>query len=254
VLAAATLFGFWKGMAWQLASLASLVVSYFAALRFSPVLAPMFGSQEPFNRFVAMLVVYLVVSLVIWLAFRVVGDAIDRLRLQEFDRQVVAEMGLYDDPELQRYVDELGQRLARQSERPDLPWCQRIRYMEEMPSMQAWRRMHAAGELDPVQAAWFAELKPGEELYDLEEDPHEIRNLAADREHQMILREHRRACDEWRNAVGDLGLLTERELIERGIVANRLDGEYFDRIDRLPDGLQPAGGPWDCLGRPWSPG
>jgi len=45
---------------------------------------------------------------------------------QEFDRQVVAEMGLYDDPELQRYVDELGQRLARQSERPDLPWTFRV--------------------------------------------------------------------------------------------------------------------------------
>ncbi len=35
VLAAATLFGFWKGMSWQIASLASLVVSYVAALQFS---------------------------------------------------------------------------------------------------------------------------------------------------------------------------------------------------------------------------
>lgn len=137
------------------------------------------------------------------------------------------------------------------NERPDLPWCQRIRYMEEMPTMQVWRRKHAAGELGAVQAAWFAELKPGEELYDLDQDPHEIHNLAADPAHQAILREHRRACDEWRNEVGDLGLLTERELIERGIVANRLDGEYLDRIARLPDDLQPAGGPWDCLGRPW---
>ncbi len=41
VLAAAMFFGAWKGFAWQLASLASLIVSYFAALRFSGQLAPM---------------------------------------------------------------------------------------------------------------------------------------------------------------------------------------------------------------------
>jgi predicted Zn-dependent protease len=35
-------------------------------------------------------------------------------------------MGLYDDPELQRYVQELGERMARQSERPNLPWTIRI--------------------------------------------------------------------------------------------------------------------------------
>ena len=40
VLVAATVFGAWKGMAWQLASLASMFVSYFAApLRFSEKLA-----------------------------------------------------------------------------------------------------------------------------------------------------------------------------------------------------------------------
>src|SRR3990170_7253499 len=58
VLVAATLFGFWKGMAWQIASLASLAVSYVAALRFSEQLAPVFGDHAPLNRFVAMLAIY----------------------------------------------------------------------------------------------------------------------------------------------------------------------------------------------------
>ena len=40
------MFGFWKGMAWQLASLASLVVSYIAALQFSERLAPTFGEHR----------------------------------------------------------------------------------------------------------------------------------------------------------------------------------------------------------------
>jgi predicted Zn-dependent protease len=41
---------------------------------------------------------------------------------QEMDAQVRREMGLYDDPALQRYVQEVGLRLARTSERPNLPW------------------------------------------------------------------------------------------------------------------------------------
>ena len=36
--------------------------------------------------------------------------------------QVTQSMGLYDDEELATYVSELGLRLARNSERPDLPW------------------------------------------------------------------------------------------------------------------------------------
>ena len=36
--------------------------------------------------------------------------------------QVVKQIGLYDDPALQRYVQSLGRQLAARSERPDLPW------------------------------------------------------------------------------------------------------------------------------------
>ncbi len=41
---------------------------------------------------------------------------------QEMDAQVRREMGLYEDPALQRYVQDVGLRLARASERPNLPW------------------------------------------------------------------------------------------------------------------------------------
>ncbi|MEX0611394.1 MAG: CvpA family protein [Pirellulales bacterium] len=94
VLAATTLFGFWKGMAWQIASLASLVVSYVAALRFSEHLAPTFGEHAPWNRFVAMLVIYIATSFIIWTLFRLVSGAIDRVRLESFDRQLGAMFGL----------------------------------------------------------------------------------------------------------------------------------------------------------------
>ncbi len=41
---------------------------------------------------------------------------------QEMDAQIRQEMGVYEDAELQRYVNTIGQRLARASERPNLPW------------------------------------------------------------------------------------------------------------------------------------
>jgi membrane protein required for colicin V production len=80
-------------MAWQIASLASLVVSYFAALRFSAQLAPTFGDSAPLNRFVAMFVIYVVTSFVIWTLFRLVSGAIDKVRLESFDRQMGAMFG-----------------------------------------------------------------------------------------------------------------------------------------------------------------
>jgi membrane protein required for colicin V production len=94
VLVGATLFGFWKGMAWQIASLASLVLSTFVALRFGKALAPFFGEHEPWNQWIAMLVLFVATALAIWLVFRLVSGAIDRVRLKEFDRQIGALFGL----------------------------------------------------------------------------------------------------------------------------------------------------------------
>jgi membrane protein required for colicin V production len=93
VLAFSVLFGAWKGMAWQLASLASLVVSGIVAAHLSGAVAPYFGSQAPWNRCVAMLVLYVLTGVAIWLLFRLVAGLIDRVKLKEFDRQLGALFG-----------------------------------------------------------------------------------------------------------------------------------------------------------------
>ncbi|MPZ19346.1 MAG: M48 family metalloprotease [Luteitalea sp.] len=41
---------------------------------------------------------------------------------QEMDPQVQREFGIYDDESLQKYVESIGLRMAKASERPDLPW------------------------------------------------------------------------------------------------------------------------------------
>jgi len=45
---------------------------------------------------------------------------------KQYDQQLVAEMGLYDDPALAAYVQQLGAQLAALSERPQLPWAFRL--------------------------------------------------------------------------------------------------------------------------------
>lgn len=93
VLASATLLGFVKGMARQIASLAAIVGSYLLALRLSPELAKHIAQPEPLNRYLAMLAIYLAGSLVIWLVYRQVSQIIARVQLREFDRQIGALFG-----------------------------------------------------------------------------------------------------------------------------------------------------------------
>lgn len=93
VLACGTLFGFHKGLVWQIAALSCLAVSGWAAARFHPRLAPYIGQPAPFDRLIAMLVIYVVTSLVIWLALGFVSRAIERMRLKAFDRQLGAIVG-----------------------------------------------------------------------------------------------------------------------------------------------------------------
>jgi membrane protein required for colicin V production len=93
VLAAATLYGLWKGVAWQVASIASLVISTLVAGRYGAALAPYLSNQAPWNRFLAMLILYLATSAGIWMLFRLVSQLIDRIHLKEFDHQLGAILG-----------------------------------------------------------------------------------------------------------------------------------------------------------------
>ena len=94
VLLGAMIFGAIKGFAWQLASLASITISYVVAYRYREPFSQSIQADPPWNRFLAMLILYIGTSLVIWVAFRMIRGSIDRLKLREFDRQVGALFGL----------------------------------------------------------------------------------------------------------------------------------------------------------------
>lgn len=109
---------------------------------------------------------------------------------------------------------------------------------EKGATMRELRRLHEAGELDPVADAYFAPTKPVEELYDTHADPHQIHNLAADPEHQETLERLRTIHLRWVRETRDLGLIPEPILVEREKVIGHqygiLQGEQADELaDRI---------------------
>jgi len=98
---------------------------------------------------------------------------------------------------------------------PELPYAQRLEYAEQVPMLQEWRRVFAAGLLRGPQLLFFAPTKPGEELYDTDNDPHEVKNLAEVPAERSRLETMRTALDRWMKETGDLGLVPEAELKAR---------------------------------------
>ena len=86
----------------------------------------------------------------------------------------------------------------------DHPYMQ-PQYRDHLPVTIAIRAMKARGGLDDAQLLFYGDDKPAEELYDLETDPHEIRNLATDPAFAAELERHRLLLDDWIEASGDHG-------------------------------------------------
>ena len=86
---------------------------------------------------------------------------------------------------------------------------------EKGATMKEIRRVHAEGKLPPAAKLFMADRKPVEELYDLRNDPHEIKNLAGDPKYGTVLVRMRQAHRQWVQQTKDLGLIPEPEIMER---------------------------------------
>ena len=80
--------------------------------------------------------------------------------------------------------------------------------------LQAWKEL---GKTNPAVAARarFYQHRPEEELYDLQTDPYELKNLAADPAHASIKAQLRKELDRWMKQQGDEGNATEMKALER---------------------------------------
>ncbi len=66
--------------------------------------------------------------------------------------------------------------------------------------------MNQAGKLTPQQAYFFNPKKEVEQLFDLENDPWELTNLAHSPEHQKVKAGLENALHKWIESSGDKGL------------------------------------------------
>jgi len=126
---------------------------------------------------------------------------------------------------------------------PHLSWSQHVSYTEQMPTMQAWRRLAEQGKLTGPAARYFSPVKPVEELYDTAADPHQIRNLAGDPKYADVLKRLRAECRAWMKRTHDLGLLPEYEMHRRAAGRTPWDlgrDPAANPIDRLLEAAGPA--------------
>ena len=77
-------------------------------------------------------------------------------------------------------------------------------YRDGRPFLEDIKKAYADGTLAPKLAKIYFGERPEEELYDMEKDPAQVNNLAADPAHAATLKKHRKLLDAWL-AKGDLG-------------------------------------------------
>ena len=96
---------------------------------------------------------------------------------------------------------------------PEMPFFAPNAYKaRQYPAWTLVPRLHAEGKLNDVQAFLCAPRQPEEQLFDLEADPHEIRNLASssDPVHAAALRRLRAALEDWIVRTDDQGRFPEK--------------------------------------------
>lgn len=97
---------------------------------------------------------------------------------------------------------------------PHLPAGQHVAYMFETPTTRVWKRLFDEGKLNDAPAAFWKQKAP-EELYDLDNDPDEVKNLAESPEHQEILKRLRAEQQAHVLRVRDVDLLPEGDMQRR---------------------------------------
>ena len=93
----------------------------------------------------------------------------------------------------------------------DRPYMQPS-YKDPWEVSKDFRRLMAERKMNEVQKVFFSDKRPAEELYDLENDPHETHNLATDPKFKAELKRHRKLLAEWIQETGDKGQLPESDL------------------------------------------
>jgi uncharacterized sulfatase len=73
----------------------------------------------------------------------------------------------------------------------------------------------ATTDADAARKVGMYVRRPAEELYDLEKDPYELNNLAADQKYRALMDSLKKQLLAWMDQQGDKGIETEMQAFER---------------------------------------
>lgn len=112
----------------------------------------------------------------------------------------------------------------------DRPYTQLNRYKEsEYPVLRLMKRLNVQKKLTPEQALFFASNRPPEELYDLQTDPHEVKDLSGNPKFEDKLIELRQILDTWIEETKDQGAILEDPAVVE-FYLERMKQNYDKRI------------------------
>lgn len=136
---------------------------------------------------------------------------------------------------------------------PHLPWFHRQTrlYPSTHPVAAAWHRLARSGGLSADARIYMAAKKPREQLFDLDKDPHELRNLAGDARYADKLEELRRVHQEWVVEKRDMGFMPESDMWRRfnGAAADAAVDRQAYPIERILETADWVGGGSALIGR-----
>jgi arylsulfatase A-like enzyme len=108
-------------------------------------------------------------------------------------------------------------------------------YRYKMLAYTEWRDLYRAGKLNAVQSQFFESRAP-EALYDLQADPHEIKNLAEDLAYAKVLADMRRRLTERVKGMPDLSFYPESYLVDEAFENPVPFGQaHKEQVARLVD-------------------
>jgi uncharacterized sulfatase len=98
---------------------------------------------------------------------------------------------------------------------PHVSQAQHVSYQFETPTTRIWREWFDQGKTNEAQSLFWRTPKAPEELYDLQNDRDEVRNLAGSPEHRQILEKLRAAQRAHLEKIRDVCFLPESEMHAR---------------------------------------
>ncbi len=87
-----------------------------------------------------------------------------------------------------------------------------VGFRKQMPLMAEILKLRDQQKLDSIQSRWFKN-KPVEELYDVENDPFELNNLALNPAYAAKLEELREVQNNWSLQIKDKGFMAEKDMV-----------------------------------------